>query len=92
MLSKKDLVAVVSETTGMTKKESTLAVDTVFATIKDALAKKENVQLIGFGTFSVKERSARKGRNPMTGEEIDIAASFVPSFKASKNLKEAVNG
>ena len=92
MLSKKDLVAAVSETTGMTKKESTLAVDTVFATIKDALAKKENVQLIGFGTFSVKERSARKGRNPMTGEEIDIAASFVPSFKASKNLKEAVNG
>ena len=92
MLSKKDLVAVVSETTGMTKKESALAVDAVFATIKDALVKKENVQLIGFGTFSVKERSARKGRNPMTGEEIDIAASFVPSFKASKNLKEAVNG
>ena len=64
--------------------------DALFDTITQTLAKEEKIQLIGFGTFEVRDRAARKGRNPQTGEEIDIAASKVPAFKAGKELKEAV--
>ena len=66
------------------------AVEAVFETIQTTLGKGERVQLIGFGTFEVRERAARKGRNPQTGKEIDIAASKVPAFKAGKALKDAV--
>ena len=67
------------------------ALDAVLDSVTDALKKGDQVALVGFGTFAVKERAARKGRNPQTGETIDIRASKVPGFKAGKALKEAVN-
>ena len=76
--------------TDLTQKDRTAAVDAVFSTIQDALAEGEKVQLIGFGNFEVRERAARKGRNPQTGEEIEIPASKVPAFKPGKALKDAV--
>ena len=90
MANKQELVNDVATTTGLTKKDATAAVDAVFASIQDTLAKGDKVQLIGFGNFEVRERAARKGRNPQTGAEIKIAASKVPAFKAGKALKEAV--
>nr|WP_255726548.1 HU family DNA-binding protein [Sporosarcina sp. ACRSM] len=80
----------VAEAAGLTKKDATKAVEAVFDTIQSTLAKGDKVQLIGFGNFEVRERAARKGRNPQSGEEIDIAASKVPAFKAGKALKDAV--
>lgn len=76
----------------MSKKDATKAVDSVFDTILDALKNGDKIQLIGFGNFEVRERSARKGRNPQTGEEIEIPASKVPAFKPGKALKDAVAG
>ncbi len=73
-----------------TTKEARAAVDCVLSSITDALRKGDSVSLIGFGTFKVADRKARKGRNPQTGEEIDIAARRVPKFVAGKALKEAV--
>ena len=75
---------------GLTKKDAETAINAVFGAIEDALAKGEAVQLIGFGTFGVKERAAREGRNPRTGEVVKIAASKVPTFKAGKALKDKV--
>jgi len=89
-MNKTDLVNSVATQAELTKKDATAAVDALFETIFNTLAKEEKIQLIGFGTFEVRERSARKGRNPQTGEEIDIAASKVPAFKPGKELKEAV--
>ena len=89
-MNKTDLVNAVSESAEITKKAATLAVEAVFESITGALAKGDKVQLIGFGNFEVRERAARKGRNPQTGEEIDIAASKVPAFKPGKGLKDAV--
>lgn len=89
-MNKTELVAVVSEKTEFSKKESAQIVDALFASIEEALAKGEKVQLIGFGTFEVRERAARKGRNPQTGAEIEIPASKVPAFKPGKALKDAV--
>lgn len=89
-MNKTDLINAVSEKTELTKKDAGAAVDAVFESIQDALKKGEKVQLIGFGNFEVRERSARKGRNPQSGEEIEIAASKVPAFKAGKALKDAV--
>ncbi len=88
-MNKGDLVNKVSEIVA-TKKEAQAAVDCVLSSITEALGKGDKVSLIGFGTFKVAERKARKGRNPQTGEEIDIAASKVPKFVAGKALKEAV--
>ena len=88
-MTKADLVSAVAET-GMTKKEAAAAVDAVMGAIKGSLAKGEKVQLIGFGTFSVKKRKARTGRNPQTGKAIKIKAKKVPAFSAGKALKEAV--
>jgi len=76
----------------LSKKDATKAVDSVFDTILDALKNGDKIQLIGFGNFEVRERSARKGRNPQTGEEIEIPASKVPAFKPGKALKDAVAG
>lgn len=90
MANKADLVDKVADKTGLTKKDSNAAVEAVFDSIQEFLAEDEKVQLIGFGTFEVRERAARKGRNPQTGEEIQIPATKVPAFKAGKNLKEAV--
>lgn len=90
MANKQDLIAKVVEATGLTKKDAIASVNAVFDTVKDYLAEGEKVQLIGFGNFEVRERAARQGRNPQTGEAISIAASKVPAFKAGKALKEAV--
>ncbi len=76
---------------GLTKKDAEAAVNTVFGAIGDALAKGENVALLGFGTFTVKTRAAREGRNPRTGEVVKIKASKVPAFKAGKALKDKVD-
>ena len=88
-MTKADLAAKVAGT-GMTKKQAAVAVDTVIDAIKGALAKGESVRLVGFGTFSVKKRKARVGRNPRTGEELKIKAKKVPVFSAGKGLKDAV--
>ncbi|CAM4149191.1 HU family DNA-binding protein [Lacicoccus alkaliphilus] len=89
-MNKTDLINAVSDKADLTKKEAGAAVDAVFESIQDSLKNGEKVQLIGFGNFEVRERAARKGRNPQSGEEIEIAASKVPAFKAGKALKDAV--
>ena len=90
MANKQELVDSVAKATGLTKKDATAAVDAVFTSIEEALMNGEKVQLIGFGNFEVRDRAARKGRNPQTGAEIEIPASKVPAFKPGKALKEAV--
>ena len=89
-MNKTELVKAVSTQAELTQKDAAKVIDALLETISNTLAKEEKIQLIGFGTFEVRERSARKGRNPQTGEEIDIAASKVPAFKPGKELKEAV--
>ncbi|WP_128894449.1 HU family DNA-binding protein [Longirhabdus pacifica] len=89
-MNKSELITKVSESADMSKKDVTKAVDAIFNTISEALKNNEKVQLVGFGNFEVRERSARKGRNPQTGEEIDIPASKVPAFKPGKALKEGI--
>ena len=91
MVNKSELVAKVAENAGLTKKDAEKAINAVFSSIEKALVDGDKVQMIGFGTFEVKERAARKGRNPQTGNEIDIPASKNPVFKAGKALKDAVN-
>jgi DNA-binding protein HU-beta len=88
-MNKGELVNAVAAN-GLTKKDAEAAVNAVFGAIGDALAKGESVQLVGFGTFAVKERAAREGRNPRTGEVVKISASRVPAFKAGKALKDKV--
>jgi len=90
-LSKTDIVSTVAEQAGLTKIDAGKAVDATLAAISDALGQGQSVSLIGFGTFSVKARQARTGRNPRTKEVIEIPASNSPSFKAGKALKDAVN-
>lgn len=90
-MNKGELIDAVSAQTGLAKAEATRAVDAVFDTITTTLRSGDTVALVGFGTFSVKSRAARSGRNPRTGETIEIAASRVPGFKAGKALKDAVN-
>lgn len=90
-MNKNDLVSVVAEKSGLSKSDSTSAVDGVFDAITDALRDGGEVRLVGFGTFSVSQRSASEGRNPRTGEKIQIPASKQPKFKAGKGLKDAVN-
>lgn len=89
-MNKTDLINLVSEKAELSKKDATKAVDAVFDSIIEALGNDDKVQLIGFGNFEVRERSARKGRNPQTGEEMEIAASKVPAFKPGKQFKDAI--
>ncbi|HZG60279.1 MAG TPA: HU family DNA-binding protein [Anoxybacillus sp.] len=89
-MNKTDLINSVAEASGLSKKDATKAVDAVFESITEALKNGDKVQLIGFGNFEVRERAARKGRNPQTGEEMEIPASKVPAFKPGKALKDAV--
>ena len=89
-MNKTELINAVAESTELSKKDTARVVDSVMETITTALKNGDKVEIIGFGAFSVSERAARKGRNPQTGEEIEIAASKVPSFKAGKKLKDAV--
>jgi DNA-binding protein HU-beta len=90
-LNKNDLIAAVADSTGLSKADATKAVDGVFDTIASSLKKKQEVRLVGFGTFTVAKRAASTGRNPRTGESINIPASNQPKFKAGKGLKDAVN-
>lgn len=89
-MNKTELVAKVAELADLSKKDAQKAVEAVFEAITDALKSGDRVQLMGFGNFEIRERSARKGRNPQTGEEIEIAASKVPAFKPGKALRESV--
>lgn len=89
-MNKADLVAKVAEKTGLSKKDAEKAVVAVFDSIQDTLKADDKVQLVGFGTFETRERGARTGRNPRSGETIQIPASKVPAFKAGKALKDAI--
>ena len=90
-MNKNDLIAKVADATDLSKTDATGAVEAVFDTITSALKDGDEVRLVGFGTFAVTRRAASTGRNPRTGEEIKIAASNQPKFKAGKQLKDAVN-
>lgn len=90
-MNKYDLVTTVAEKTGMTKKDSEKVVDAMTCTIAEALAGGDKVRLLGFGTFEVRERAARMGCNPKTGEQVSIPSSKTPVFKVSGMLKESVN-
>jgi DNA-binding protein HU-beta len=90
-MNKAELTDAVADATGLTKADATRALDAVISSISDALAKGDQVGVVGFGTFLVRERAARTGRNPQTGAEIQIAAAKVPAFKPGKALKDAVN-
>ncbi len=90
-MNKKELIEAVAEQADLPKSKAELAVTAFLNATQDALVRGESVQLIGYGTFSVAERAARKGRNPQTGQEIEIPASRVAQFKAGAKLKEAVN-
>lgn len=92
IMNKSDLVNAVAEKSELSKKDATKAVDAVLESIMDSLKDGEKVQLIGFGNFEVRDRAARKGRNPQTGAEIEIPASKVPAFKPGKALKDIVKG
>ncbi|MEK4418686.1 HU family DNA-binding protein (plasmid) [Bacillus cereus] len=89
-MNKTELIQKVAIETGLKKTQACLAVNTVFESIQKALQNGDTVQLIGFGTFEVRERSAREGRNPQTGKPMTIPAGKTPAFKAGKLLKEAV--
>ena len=89
-MNKQDLIKRVSQTANLTEKDATAAVNGVLDSVQEALANGEKVQIVGFGTFETRERSARSGRNPQTGETIQVAAATVPAFKAGKDLKAAV--
>ena len=99
-MTKTELIDMVAEKSGLTKKDSGTAINTAIDSIVDYLSEqaekdadqRDNVQIIGFGTFEVKDRSERKGRNPQTGEEITIPARTVPVFRAGKTFKESVEG
>lgn len=90
-MNKNELVELMAEKMGSTKKEAEVALVAFTESVKDALVDGKKVQLIGFGNFEVRDRAARKGRNPQTGEDIEIPASKVPAFKPGKGLKDAVN-
>ncbi|MEO0545188.1 MAG: HU family DNA-binding protein [Pseudomonadota bacterium] len=90
-MNKNELAAAVAEKTGMSKGDSSTAVDAVFDVIASTLKDGGDVRLLGFGNFVVQQRAATTGRNPMTGQPVDIPAKRVPKFSAGKGLKDAVN-
>jgi DNA-binding protein HU-beta len=90
-MNKSELIDAIASKGDLTKAQAGQALDALIAAVSESLKDGGNVTLVGFGTFSVKERPARTGRNPKTGEAIDIAASKIPAFKAGKGLKDAVN-
>ncbi|HED38798.1 MAG TPA: HU family DNA-binding protein [Chromatiales bacterium] len=89
-MNKAELIDAVAESADISKAAAGRAIDGMTAAVSNALKKDDSVTLVGFGTFSVRERAARKGRNPQTGEEIDIKAAKLPVFKAGKTLKDAI--
>ena len=90
-MNKSDLVAVIAKKMGASKRDAEITLKAVVEAITESLVKGEKIQLIGFGSFEVRKRAARKGRNPQTNEEMKIPASKVPAFKAGQALKDAVN-
>lgn len=90
-MNKSELIAVIAEKAELTKKDAEKALNAFVEGVTEGLIKGDKVVLVGFGSFETKQRAARKGKNPQTGAEIDIPASTVPSFKAGRSLKEAVN-
>ena len=90
-MNKAQLISKMAEKSNLSKKDTELALKAFIESVEEALANKEKVQLIGFGTFETRERAAREGRNPRTKETINIPASTVPVFKAGKEFKERVN-
>lgn len=90
-MNKAELIASVAGISGLSKKDAEKAINAFTKSVEDALKKGDKVQLVGFGTFEVRERAARKGRNPQTNQEIIIPASKVPAFKVGKALKDAIN-
>lgn len=90
-MNKTELIAAVAEKAEVSKKDAEKTVNAVLSTISDAMAEGDKIQIVGFGTFEVRSREAREGKNPRTGEKITIAASKVPAFKAGKALKDIVN-
>ncbi len=89
-MNKTELIAAVAEKTDLSKKDADAAVSAVLGAITDALKAGDKIQLVGFGTFEVRNRAAKQGRNPRTGETMAVPASKVPAFKAGKALKDAV--
>lgn len=89
-MNKTELVAAMAEKAELSKKDAEKALNAFVETVEGALKANDKIQLVGFGTFEVKERAAREGRNPATGATIQIAASKVPSFKAGASLKNAI--
>lgn len=89
-MNKQELVASVAEKAGLTKKDAEKALNAVVDSIKEALNKGDKVSLVGFGTFEVRDRAARSGRNPQTGAPIKIPAGKVPAFRPGKELKDSV--
>ncbi len=89
-MNKQELVSAIADKSGLTKADSERALNGMLDAVKETMSKGESVQLIGFGTFSVSERSARTGRNPQTGKEIQIAAKKVAKFKAGKALSDSL--
>lgn len=90
-MNKSELIDAIAASADITKADAGRALDGFVDAVSKALSSGDSVALVGFGTFSVKERAERKGRNPQTGEEITIAAAKIPSFKAGKSLKDSVN-
>lgn len=90
-MNKSELIDAIADSANLTKADAGRALDGFIAAVTDAMKNGDPVSLVGFGTFAVKERAERKGRNPQTGEEITIKAAKIPSFKAGKSLKDAVN-
>lgn len=90
-MNKSELIDAMADSSGLTKADAGRALDGFLSAVTEALSKGDSLALVGFGTFSVKERAERKGRNPQTGEEITISAAKIPTFKAGKSLKDAVN-
>ncbi|MCI8590408.1 MAG: HU family DNA-binding protein [Clostridiales bacterium] len=90
-MNKSELAAAIAEKANLSKKDAEAAIAAFIASVEDALKAGEKIQLVGFGTFEVRERSERQGRNPQTGKTVTIPASKVPAFKAGKSFKEAIS-
>ena len=91
-MNKSELIDAIASASELTKVDAGRALDAFMSSVTDALKSGDSVALVGFGTFAVKDRAERKGRNPQTGAEITIKAAKIPSFKAGKGLKDSVNG
>lgn len=89
-MNKNELITAVSAKAELSKKDAEKAVNAVFAVVSEALAQDDKIQVVGFGTFETRQRAAKEGRNPKTGETITIPAAKVPAFKAGKGLKDAI--